>query len=190
MRFENEFLNVVDDTTAYLEQQYQARIKKLTDELNDWKDKLKFYKNELNSINSKITSLQSELDKLSIIGYNNLTTIQKKKRQDLSDAFNKVWNDKPRIEGIVNNINDKEIPNKQKEIDDVQKEFFSLPSQQSKEITQSAGQSAGLSKEEYGNIVKTQLEIELQKKETNKVKIFLGVGVGLVTLLILFKTIK
>jgi chromosome segregation ATPase len=189
MRFENEFLNVVDEATVYLEQQYQSRIKKLTDELKDWKSKQDFYQKQLDSINKKIDSIQSELDKLSIIGYDNLTTIQKKKRQDLSDEFSKVWNDKPRIEGILNNIKDKEIPNKQKEIDSVQKEFAALPSQQSKEITQAAI-NTGLSQTELEAIKQTQLDIELHKKETNKIKIFMGVGVGLVTLLILFKTIK
>ena len=65
-----------------------------------------------------------------------------------------------------------------------------LYEKQSKEISQAAAQSAGLTKEEYEQILKTQIEIEQQKNESKKVKIFLGVGVGLVTLLILFKTIK
>ena len=35
--FENEFL-YADSTTVSLEQMYENRIKKLTDDLNDWKN--------------------------------------------------------------------------------------------------------------------------------------------------------
>jgi hypothetical protein len=54
-------------------------------------------------------------------------------------------------------------------------------------IREAIDKNVGLSKQEFDDIVKSQLDIELQKKETEKVKIFMGVGLGLVTLLILFK---
>ena len=78
------------------------------------------------------------------------------------------------------------------QIADLQKDYDDIHrvDNQTKEIKEAIDKNVGLSKQEFDDIVKSQLDIELQKKETEKVKIFMGVGLGLVTLLILFKLKK
>ena len=183
MNFENEFLNV-EGTAVSLEQLYQNRIKKLTDELNDWKAQLERRKKEL-ADKKKIAATVITSGNPSPFAFNNQaqSSQQGVVKQSIAQEISS-------LNGIIYKIENVEIPKKEKEIDDLRKEMVVLYEKQSKEISQAAAQSAGLTKEEYEQILKTQIEIEQQKNESKKVKIFLGVGVGLVTLLILFKTIK
>lgn len=183
MNFENEFLNV-EGTTVSLEQLYQNRIKKLTDELNDWKAQLEKRKKEL-ADKKKIAATVIKSGNPSPFASTNQSQASQQGvvKQGIAQEINS-------LNGIIYQIENVEIPKKEKEIDDLRKEMVVLYEKQSKEISQAAAQSAGLTKEEYEQILKTQIEIEQQKIKSNQVKIFLGVGVGLVTLLILFKTIK
>lgn len=182
MNFENEFLNV-EGTTVSLEQLYQNRIQKLTDELNDWKAQLEKRKKEL-ADKKKIAATVIKSGNTSPFSANQSQASQQGVvKQGIAQEINS-------LNGIIYQIENVEIPKKEKEIENLKKEMVVLYAKQSKEIGEAAAQSAGLSKEEYEQILKTQIEIEQQKIKSNQVKIFLGVGVGLVTLLILFKTIK
>jgi len=183
--FENEFL-YADSTTVSLEQMYENRIKKLTDDLNDWKNQLETRKKQL-ADKKKIlnTVISSSSNRANTFSYayqaNNKNQVEVKKGIEAEIRS---------LNGIIYQIENVEIPNKEKELESVKKEYFSLYSKQSSQITQAAMQSAGLSKEEFDQILKTQIEIEQQKIQSNRLKIFMGVGVGLLTLLILFKTLK
>ena len=170
MEFVNEFLNVVDGATSQVEDLYQSRLKKFTDELTE--------------LNTRLANLVKQVsDKKKLIAAIN-------KSGQGGVVKEKIQNEINSLNGVIYQLEKVSIPSKQKEINDLKNEFSYLPSQQSNEITAAAVSSANLSKEEYDQLLKTQIEIEQQKKESQKVKIFMGVGVGLVTLLILFKTIK
>ena len=183
MMFENEFL-YAEGTTVSLEQMYENRIKKLTDELNDWKAQLEKRKKEL-ADKKKIapTVIISGNPSPFAQTSTNVPSEQGIVKQSINQEINS-------LNGIIYKIENVEIPNKQKELDDVKREYVSLYSKQSKQIAEAAMQSASLSKEEFEQILKTQIEIEKSKIEGKRVKIFVGIGVGLVTLLILFKTLK
>jgi hypothetical protein len=183
MMFENEFL-YAEGTTVSLEQMYENRIKKLTDELNDWKAQLEKRKKEL-ADKKKIAATVIKSGNPSPFAQTstNVPSEQGIVKQSINQEINS-------LKGIIYKIENVEIPNKQKELDDVKREYVSLYSKQSKQIAETAMQSAGLSKEEFDQILKTQIEIEKSKIEGKRIKIFVGIGVGLVTLLILFKTLK
>jgi len=183
MMFENEFL-YAEGTTVSLEQMYENRIKKLTDELNDWKAQLEKRKKEL-ADKKKIAATVIKSGNPSPFAQTskNVPSEQGIVKQSINQEINS-------LNGIIYKIENVEIPNKQKELDDVKREYVSLYSKQSNQIAEAAMQSAGLSKEEFDQILKTQIEIEKSKIEGKRIKIFVGIGVGLVTLLILFKTLK
>jgi len=204
MKFENEFVNLVTSDTQ-LEQMYKNRFDKLNTELKDLQakvDKLKKQEDEalvkaqagfdesirwIKEFDDKgdfyKATHPSERGRYEVRRNNFEIQINSIKQRIKDGTLYKI----PSIIVAENNVLDKkmQIADLQKDYDDIHK-----VDNQTKEIKEAIDKNVGLSKQEFDDIVKSQLDIELQKKETEKVKIFMGVGLGLVTLLILFKLKK
>lgn len=201
MKFENEFVNLVT-SDAQLEQMYKTRFDKLDKELKVLQDKLDTLKKEqsqrLDNLKKDLAEYNrfikefddkgdfykathpSERGRYEVLRNN--TELSIKRMEDAKDIY-----DTPNIRKAQQNVLDK-----LSEISDLQKDYDAIHKveKETQQIKEAVDKNIGLSKKEYDDIVQSQLNIELQKKQTEKVKIFMGVGLGLVTLLILFKFIK
>jgi hypothetical protein len=201
MKFENEFVNLVT-ADARLEQLYKGRFEKLDKELKVLQDKLDTLKKQqsqrLDNLKKDLAEYNrfikefddkgdfykathpSERGRYEVL--RNGTELSIKRMEDAKDIY-----DTPNIRKAQ-----KDVLDKLSEIDDIQRDYNAIHKveKETQQIKDAVDKNIGLSKQEYDDIVQSQLNIELQKKQTEKVKIFMGVGVGLVTLLILFKFIK
>lgn len=201
MKFENEFVNLVT-SDAQLEQLYKGRFDKLDNELKVLQDKLDTLKKEqsqrLDNLKKDLAEYNrfikefddkgdfykathpSERGRYEVLRNN--TELAIKRMEDAKDIY-----DTPNIRKAQQDVLDK-----LSQISDLQKDYDAIHKveKETQQIKEAVDKNIGLSKQEYDDIVQSQLKIELQKKQTEKVKIFMGVGVGLVTLLILFKFIK
>ena len=201
MKFENEFVNLVT-SDAQLEQLYKGRFDKLDNELKVLQDKLDTLKKEqsqrLDNLKKDLAEYNrfikefddkgdfykathpSERGRYEVLRNN--TELAIKRMEDAKDIY-----DTPNIRKAQQDVLDK-----LSQISDLQKDYDAIHKveKETQQIKEAVDKNIGLSKQEYDDIVQSQLNIELQKKQTEKVKIFMGVGVGLVTLLILFKFIK
>lgn len=201
MKFENEFVNLVT-SDAQLEQMYKNRFDKLDKELKVLQDKLDTKKKEqsqrLDNLKKDLAEYNrfikefddkgdfykathpSERGRYEVL--RNGTELAIKRMEDAKDIY-----DTPNIRKAQ-----KDVLDKLSQISDLQKDYEAIHKveKETQQIKEAVDKNIGLSKQEYDDIVQSQLKIELQKKQTEKVKIFMGVGVGLVTLLILFKFIK
>ena len=201
MKFENEFVNLVT-SDAQLEQMYKNRFDKLDKELKVLQDKLDTLKKEqsqrLDNLKKDLAEYNrfikefddkgdfykathpSERGRYEVLRNN--TELAIKRMEDAKDIY-----DTPNIRKAQQDVLDK-----LSQISDLQKDYDAIHKveKETQQIKEAVDKNIGLSKQEYDDIVQSQLNIELQKKQTEKVKIFMGVGVGLVTLLMLFKFIK
>lgn len=201
MKFENEFVNLVT-SDAQLEQMYKNRFDKLDKELKVLQDKLDTLKKEqsqrLDNLKKDLAEYNrfikefddkgdfykathpSERGRYEVLRNN--TELAIKRMEDAKDIY-----DTPNIRKAQQDVLDK-----LSQISDLQKDYDAIHKveKETQQIKEAVDKNIGLSKKEYDDIVQSQLNIELQKKQTEKVKIFMGVGLGLVTLLILFKFIK